>query len=114
MPRGREHLLFRHRQLRESRLADHVGGRPSGRDAARYQPYGEEGLLTAEIDLTAATGLLARVAGVEKTAGNVRHLGKMGLATTAFSREAGIFFEAKLKLPFVSHRLSSDRRFRLR
>ncbi len=25
-----------------------------------YQPYGEEGLLIAEIDITAATGLLAK------------------------------------------------------
>jgi predicted amidohydrolase len=32
--------------------------RPDGTLLA-YQPYGEEGLLTAEIDLTAATGLLA-------------------------------------------------------
>lgn len=35
LPRRREHLLFRHRQFRESRLSDDVGGRPSGRDAAR-------------------------------------------------------------------------------
>ena len=35
VPRRREHLLFRDRQLRESRLSDHVGGRPSGRDAAQ-------------------------------------------------------------------------------
>ncbi len=32
--------------------------RPDGTLLA-YQPYGEEGLLTAEIDITAATGLLA-------------------------------------------------------
>jgi hypothetical protein len=32
--------------------------RPDGTLPA-YQPYGEEGLLIAEIDITAATGLLA-------------------------------------------------------
>ena len=32
--------------------------RPDG-TLLRYQPYGEEGLLTADLDLTAATGLLA-------------------------------------------------------
>ena len=37
VPRRREHLLFRDRQFRESRLSDHVGNRPSGWDAA-YLP----------------------------------------------------------------------------
>ena len=59
VPRRREHLLLRDRQLRERRIADHVGDRPSGRDAARYQPYGEAGLLVAEIDLAEATRALA-------------------------------------------------------
>ena len=59
MPRRREHLLFRNGELCERRVADHFGGGAAGRDAARYQPYGKEGLLIADIDLEAATGLLA-------------------------------------------------------
>ena len=35
VPRRREHLLFRNRQLRESRLSDHVGDRPSGWDTTQ-------------------------------------------------------------------------------
>ena len=35
VPGGGEHLLLRDRQLRERRLADHVGGRAAGRHAAR-------------------------------------------------------------------------------
>ncbi len=34
LPRRREHLLFRNRQLREPRLSDHVGDRPPGWDTA--------------------------------------------------------------------------------
>ena len=41
------------------RLREDAVVRPDG-TLQTYQPYGEEGLLIAEIDIAAATGLLAR------------------------------------------------------
>ena len=36
-----------------------VGGAPSDGTLLSYQPYGKEGLLVVDIDISAATGLLA-------------------------------------------------------
>ena len=59
VPRRREHLLLRDRQLRERGLADHLGRRPPRRNAARPSAVRRAGLLIADLDLDAATGLLA-------------------------------------------------------
>ena len=59
MPRRREHLLFRHGELcRAGSPTTSAVVRPDG-TLLSYQPYGKEGLLIADLDLAAATGLLA-------------------------------------------------------
>ena len=59
VPRRREHLLFRDCELCKRRIADHFRGGAARWDAAQLSAYGKQGLLIADIDITAATGLLA-------------------------------------------------------
>ena len=60
VPRRREHLLFRDGELRGRWVADHVGGGESRRDAAHVPAVRSRGLLIADLDLGAATGVLAK------------------------------------------------------
>ena len=59
VPRRREHLFLRDGELRERRIANHVGRREPGRNGAGIPTYGKAGLLIADIDLGDATRLLA-------------------------------------------------------
>ena len=57
VPRRGKHLLFRHGQLRErGSPTTSAVVRPDG-TLLCYQPYGKEGLLIADIDISEATGL---------------------------------------------------------
>lgn len=59
LPRGGEYVLLRVGELCQRRRRHDGGGRTPGRYAAVLQPYGQEGLLVADLDLSTATGLLA-------------------------------------------------------